>query len=489
MSKWTSRGILLVGMLAIFAVAGSLMLSASSSNDDGPKLTHRVASGNLTVTVTEQGVLESSDNTEVKCKVRGQNTVIWVVENGTYVNEGDVLVRLDTLEIEDAINERTKYAHWSQSAADNSQAQVARSKLAINEYLEGRYVSELMTLEKDLAVLESNLRTAKNMLDHAKRMSERGYVSELDVEQKEFALTQAELNLDVKNTEINVLKTYSKKMELETLTGNLKSIEATHAANVERAELDATRRDQALEEFEHCVVKAEKSGLVIYPSAAAWKNAPDIAEGATVHKDQVLLLMPDMEKMQVNVGVHESVVDRIRPGFYARVELPDYSLDGRVKSVASVARPSGWWTGNIVKYDCIIELPAVEGLKPGMSAEVEIVMADYTDVLTIPVSAVLETESQSLCWVMVDGRPKRRNIRLGDSNDVFIIVKEGLSEGEDVVLSPLSFVSEAQEEALKTIDETSSDPSKAAAESESLGGDADDANGDGQPETRDLGES
>ena len=45
--------------------------------------------------------------------------------------------------------------------------------------------------------------------------------------------------------------------------------------------------------------------MVIYPSAAAHKTTPDITEGATVRKDQVLLLMPDLDKMQVKVGIHE----------------------------------------------------------------------------------------------------------------------------------------------------------------------------------------
>jgi len=52
-------------------------------------------------------------------------------------------------------------------------------KEAEKEYLEGRYVAELMTLEKDLVMAESRLRTAQNMLDHAEMMAERGYVSGL----------------------------------------------------------------------------------------------------------------------------------------------------------------------------------------------------------------------------------------------------------------------------------------------------------------------
>ncbi len=119
-----------------------------------------------------------------------------------------------------------------------------------------------------------------------------------------------------------------------------------------------------------------------------------------VYKEQVLLLMPDLSKMQVKIGVHESIIDRLKPGLAARVTLPDKTLEGEVFSVASVARPAGMWSGNVVKYDTIIKLPSVEGLKPGMSAEVEVIMDRHADVLTIPVAAVVETAEGDFCWVM-----------------------------------------------------------------------------------------
>ncbi len=84
--------------------------------------------------------------------------------------------------------------------------------------------------------------------------------------------------------------------------------------------------------------------------------------------------MPDLSQMQVKVGIHESIIDRIKPGLSARVTLPDKTLDGEISSVASVTRPAGWWTGNVVKYDTIIKLPSVPGLKPGMSADVEVIL-------------------------------------------------------------------------------------------------------------------
>ncbi len=451
--RWWRRGLLLVALAAVAAPAATLIPDAKLPGEIGPALTHTITRGDLLVTVTEQGTLESSENTEIKCRVRGQSTVIWVIEGGTEVKPGDELVRLDTLAIEDAIAERTKYAHLTRSGAERARATVESAKLAIPEYLEGRFRTQLMTLEKDLAIAESNLRTARNMLAHTEMMAERGYVSELEVEERTFAVAQAELNVEVSNTQIDVLKEFDKEMQLETLRGNLKAAEARLAAEEERSKQDSARRDLALEELDYCVIKAERPGMVIHPNAARWKNAPEIEEGATVHRDQVLLLMPDISKMQVKVGIHESIVERIKPGLAAQVALPDKTFSGKVTSVASVTRPAGWWTGNVVKYDTIVELPPADGLKPGMSAEVEVIIARHEDVLTIPVTAVLETAEGDLCWVKTAQGSQRRLLKLGDTDDSFIVVQAGLKEGEQVVLNPLAFVAEAQTEALKPFGE------------------------------------
>jgi multidrug efflux pump subunit AcrA (membrane-fusion protein) len=436
--RWWRRGLLAIGILAALVSAGALIFGRSSSREIGPRLTYTITRGDLLVAVTEEGTLESSENTEIKCKVRGRNTVIWVIESGAHVDVGDELIRLDSLFIEEQINERSKYAHWSRSAAERSEADVARATLAVSEYEEGRYVSELMTLEKDLAIAESNLLTARNMLSHAKTMAESGYVSELEVEEKEFGVSRAKMEVEVKTTEIDILNRFTKAEQLQTLNGNLLADTARHAANAERAIADASRRDRAVEEFKHCVIKAERGGLVIHPNAAKWESAP-IAEGSTVHKDQVLLLMPDLSKMQVKVGIQEAIINRVKPGMTTRVTLPNTTLDGKVSSVASVTRPASWWNGNLVTYDTIIQLPAVRGLTPGMSAEVEVLITRHEDVLTIPVAAIVETEEADFCWVKTATGTERRTLELGDSNDVFTIVKAGLKEGDEVVLNPIGF--------------------------------------------------
>ena len=448
-----------IASLIIVAVGVGWIYLGPATRDEGPRLTHTIERGNLVVTVTEQGTLESSDNTEIKCRVRGWSTVTEIVPSGTMVKPGDVLVKLDTKRVEDAISLHTTDTHTAQATLERSRANVAAAEIAEAAYLEGRYKSQKQSLERSYEIADANLKSATKMFEHSKEMFRRGYISEQEVIGNRFTVRQAQLELEIVETQLFVLDEYTKKMELETIRGNLLSSNSKLQADLSGFAMDDGRRKAALAELDHCEILAEKAGMVIYPSVAAWKDTPDVTEGAGVRRDQVLLLMPDLTQMQVKVGIHESMIDRIRTGQRAVMTLSEGKLIGSVKHVASVARPAGWWTGNLVKYDTVIDIPKDSDLdlKPGMSAQVEVVLAEYADVLTVPVAAVVETENETLCWVKKNNGVERRSVLLGDGNDVFIVVQEGLQEGDQVVLNPRAVVEDAKKEVLKTIDETESE--------------------------------
>ena len=82
-------------------------------------LTHVVQRTPLTLSLKDQGTLESTENYEIICQVRGANIITSVVENGSYVKQGDVILTLDSLFIDEQISERSKYAHWSRSGAEH----------------------------------------------------------------------------------------------------------------------------------------------------------------------------------------------------------------------------------------------------------------------------------------------------------------------------------------------------------------------------------
>ena len=446
---WWKRSLFFIAVIGIIAAALPFVVKAVTLEKSGPKLTHKIARGDLEVSVTEQGTLESSNNTEIKCKVRGTATVLWVIEAGTIVKPGDELVRLDTSTIEDNISAQKIVYETARANKLISESDVAVAKTNITEYLESTYLEERDTIENEIFVAKQDLKTAQLSYESTKRLVARGLLSSLQLEGEAFAVESAQKTLDLAQKRLNALEKYTKQKNLIELEGALKAADARLAAETAQLELEKGRLDREEEQLTNCVIVAESSGMVILPSAAEWKQSPDIEEGATVRQDQILLMIPDLTQMQVKVGIHESKVDRIKPGLPARVELQDTTVNGHVKSVASVTRPAGWWTGNVVKYDTIIELDSYDELKPGMSAEVQVILATHKNVLTIPVAAVVEHGGEFFCWVTGPAEPQKRALQLGDSDDQFIVVEAGLKEGDEVVLNPLAFISAAQQEAIK----------------------------------------
>ena len=444
---FVAAGIVTVIVFAWFLSRSNAQWIPSLFGGDNPEhLSHVVQKRLLEVTISEQGTVQSSDNTEVKCRVRGFSTVTYIIDAGTEVKEGDVLVRLDTKRVEDAISKHTTESHTARATLEESIANLKQCLLAEDAYLMGEYKTRLQKLERQLKVARTNLETAETHLTNTRSMFNQGYVTLLEVESNEFTVRRAKLDLEMVETDLAVLEKYTRTMRLETIWGSLAAAKSKKEADEAGLAMDEGRRDRALMELEQCVIKATKPGLVIYPSSAAWKDTPDVTVGAGVRRDQTLLLMPDLSKMQVKVGVHESMVSRVHVGMTAKVTLANAVLDGTVSSVASVAEPAGWWTGNVVKYDVIVDIPSMDDLKPGMTAEVDLLLASYEDAVTIPVTSVMQTEDGCFCWVKAGDSFVRKPILIGDGNEVFLIVENGLNIGDEVALLPQAVLAENEEQ-------------------------------------------
>lgn len=441
--------LLIVAAGGILAVGGGMAaIPRLSSRGDERVLTHVIRRGDLTVSVNEEGALESSKNREIRCKVKGGSTVLSVIERGTLVEPGDELIRLDTSTIEDNISLQRITYETALSNKSTAASDVAVATIAIQEYAEGTFRSEMATKEKELVVAESNLKASIDARDHAVRLYGRGYVSKLELESKEDAVKHAELEVRSKKIDLEVLEKFTKAKTLQELNGTLAVAKALLGATTATLELEEARLKREEEQLDNCVILAEDAGMVIYPEAEEWKNEPEIEEGAAVREDQILLLMPDLSNMQVKVGIHESKIDQIKPGMEARVTVNGRIISGEVVEIANTTEPAGWWNGNVVKYDTTIQLEEQAGLKPGMKVAVEIFLARHYDVTKIPVAAVVELEGEFLCWVMAKGRYEQRTVQLGDSDDQFVIVTSGLAEGDQIALNPLDFFEDAQASAL-----------------------------------------
>ncbi len=443
-STWVQRiGFVVLPLAAITAIGafGPQLIKPAVPNKH---LTHTVTRGSLSVTVTENGAVESSNNKEIKCLVKGGSTVLWVIETGTMVQPGDELVRLDQSLIEDKILQQKIVYENALANKITAESDVAVAEISITEYLEGTYQEDRSKVEKEIFEAEQTVRKSELSYDSAMRLTAKGVFKGLQLDGEKFAVDSAKKDLQLKKTRLDSLERYNKEKSMQELRSKLRAAQAKLASFEASLELEKARLDREKQQLINCTIKADTAGMVIFPSMAAWKDTPDIAEGAVVREQQTLLMIPDVSQMQVKVGIHESKIERLKVGMPAKVQLQELTLEGDVHEIAEVTRPAGWWTGNLVKYDTKIRIKPYSGLKPGMSAIVDIVLAQHDHVLTIPVASIVESKEGFSCWVQNETGVTQRKIRLGDTNDEFTVVLDGLTEGEQVILNPLAFVEEAQ---------------------------------------------
>ena len=100
---WLSVLLVLV-LLCWGGWAVAARLTGGGSDAMSNVVTEEVGRGDLLITVTEDGNVESATNTDVKCQVAGGSTILWIIPDGSTVKKGDELVRLNSAAIEDQVN-------------------------------------------------------------------------------------------------------------------------------------------------------------------------------------------------------------------------------------------------------------------------------------------------------------------------------------------------------------------------------------------------
>ena len=153
--------------------------------------------------------------------------------------------------------------------------------------------------------------------------------------------------------------------------------------------------------------------------------------------------------MRVNTKVHESMIDLITPGLRGpdpgrRVRRAP--MTGTVESVSPLADPTSFFSSDVKVYTTLVPIDkGVPGLRPGMTAEVEILITELKDVLSVPVQADPRIQGQGLRHRQDARRLRaRRPVTLGITNDKLVEVKEGLKEGDVVALNPMSLMTEEE---------------------------------------------
>jgi hypothetical protein len=141
------------------------------------------------------------------------------------------------------------------------------------------------------------------------------------------------------------------------------------------------------------------------------------------------------------VSVHESSLQKIRPGLPVRITvdaLPDQNFTGKVVSIAPLPDPQSMFMNPDLKvYDAVINISdASELLRSGMTCTAEIVVDHYLSATYVPIQSVVRVGGQTVAYVKSGSKLELRPVEIGLDNNVMVRIVSGLMPGEMVSLSP-----------------------------------------------------
>ncbi len=439
-----------VGGVAVLSIPSmSKPIKGLFAGESTRVLTYQVRPVELPIAVEERGSLESSQNVDVYCLVEGGTTIIRIEPEGTKVKKGKIICELDSAALKDTlINQRitTKSAE-----ANFLNAKLTRevAEIAVREYVEGVYVQELASVEGEIKLAESDLMRAEDRLDWARRMFKKGYVSMATKVSEELNFKKANFTLEQAQSKKDVLVKYTREKTIKELESEVKKAHSDELAKSATWELEKGKESKLETQIKNCTLIAPIDGLIVYandPSRMFGSNQSQIEEGATVRERQKVISIPDISKMQVNAKVHEAQIYQIKSQLKAQIRVDafaDAQLTGTVTDVAPLPDPGNIFSSDIKVYTTRIRIDDPrEGLKPGMTAQVKILVDRLENVLTVPVQAILQYNGKDHVTKKVGDRYERIEVTLGANNDKFVQITKGLADGDVVVLNPISLMSE-----------------------------------------------
>ncbi len=468
-------GLLKVGsiVLALGTVSGVGLVAQDGGNQATPVVEPamtEVKPGKLDFHLTERGVVEPSRRTLMINHVEGSRAIRRILPEGTQVQKGELVAELESNTLKDQlVNQEVT---TTQAEALFKQARLTRevSEFAVKEYVEGVGV-------QDLASLQAKVTTAQTAIDKARSRLERTKVARrrLDVAINHRAgpetpadivadlniadqLDAAELDISTRDADFQMAQGQQKVFKEYTRGKAIRSLEL----DVEKARLEevnreaAWRREQAQmgrlnRQIEQCKLLAPRAGLLVYANDPRSKvgGPGTIEEGAMVRERQIIAQVVDpADPMRINAKIPESLVDQVHPGQRVQIKvdaLPDQVLTGVVQTVAPMADVIAFRGENKKVYTTEVQIDqVVPNLRPGMVAVVEIAVFDLDNVLSVPVDAVVGVDGTDQVAVRTaTGAVEWRVVTLGKANDQAVEVKQGLRDGDHVLMAPITRLSEA----------------------------------------------
>ncbi|MBN2030963.1 efflux RND transporter periplasmic adaptor subunit [bacterium] len=348
----------------------------------------------------EIDALNSMDVAVERMRRRVSLQIIDMVPEGTMVKKGDFLIQLDTAEAEQSITDAEEALENAKAALESEKASIASNMAQLESSLESEEYSYQQS--------ELNLKSMQFEAEVKKQEAE------LNMKKADISLAQARER--IKQQQI-IDQTTIKKAEL----------------NVRQAELNLEEAKQALEML---TLRAPIDGLVVYEEMRTTSGRRKVQIGDTPFPGMAIIKIPDLSVMIVTGTIKEADINKIERGqnVIATVEaLEGKTYYGKLTRVAALARRDE--STNTKVFDVEATLDSTYGeLRPGMTCDMTIITGRIENVLSVPLQSVFQKEDTTVVYVMGSRGPSMREVQVGTQSSNYVVVEEGLREGELVCL-------------------------------------------------------
>jgi HlyD family secretion protein len=418
----------------------------------------RVVRQDLTQTVSANGEIKPKKNVNVSSNMMGR-IVRLPVKEGDRVRNGQLLVRLESIQTEADVRAAEATLDAAQADVEGTVAQIRSADAAVT------------SAKAEITRAEADLVRAKQSFERQEQLNNQGLIAKDAYEKAkaDYEIAQATLNSD---------------------KARLAQAEAQAAQTIKQRDSTATRIAQqraaltrAKDVNSKATILSTLDGIITYLPV----NEGEIAiVGVQNQPGTVLMTIADMSVITAEVNVDETDIVNVKLGQEARIKvdaLGDKVLMGHVSEVGNSAltRSNGTTTTTATgttqeakdfKVVITLDAPPAE-LRPGLSCTATIVTATRQKILTVPIQALTIREfdadpkadkkdltnnkkkvEKEGVFTMKDGVAQFRPVKTGITGTTDIEILEGLAENDSVVTGPYQVLRTLQDKARTKIEKT-----------------------------------
>ena len=477
--KGYTKGIVF-GCVAL-AVAGLFIAFGTRKAKDETIPTAKVKEGELTISVSSSGSIQSRDKVILTSELEGNNTVIWVVDEGVKVSEGDLLIEFNSSELLEKHKEQEIIVANAESSVEiteerqvitkgdcdaaslDAEVELMLAKMEQEKYQDGDYPQQLRQFESDILLAEERVERAKEKVTGSKRLADANFLTRTELQADELELKARKIDLEMAETKLYVLTNYTVRQQKATLEGRerradravarvawqnkatLRQVESELRARTREYERSTNRLAELSFQLSKSKIYAPTNGIILYASTVQiarrqWWVRP-LAVGGTAVQRQELIYIPLESGMVVEVMIPEASLTKIGVGMLAKVKIdafPGLVFDGHLVKIAILPDgQSAQLNPDLKLYKCEIECDFKSvAIRPGMSCDVELIKETYEKAIYVPVQCVVREEGKPVVYVNQNGKWEPRPVEVGFDNNRMIHILGGLRPGEEVMMAP-----------------------------------------------------